>query len=200
MRPGVKATSHDVMREVVPHLSDEVQCSCKFRVDCAQPIGHRDARAKRGERGIAVEEFVAPVRAGLQKSRDQFLQRFVESGGQNENGGSLASSGELLEYRLPFLIEVVFRHCQHHSGYNPPMTQLDPLTHKPDGAPRHPSTVAVLRHFRFEHLPEPLQAISAPVARLAMQLADQLPEGPDLTCGLRDLLSAKDNFVRARIP
>lgn len=74
------------------------------------------------------------------------------------------------------------------------------LSHKPDGTARHPSTVAVLRHFRFEHLPEFLQAISRPCAELAIAMADTLPEGPDLTCGLRDLLTAKDNFVRAKIP
>ena len=60
--------------------------------------------------------------------------------------------------------------------------------------------VALRHHFRYAHLPELLQAISEPCARLAMQLADSLPEGPDLTCGLRDLPTAKDNFVRARLP
>lgn len=73
------------------------------------------------------------------------------------------------------------------------------LTHKPDGTPRHPSVAGVLKHFRFEHLPPHLQAISKPCAELAIAMADLLPENPDLTCGLRDLLTAKDNFVRAKL-
>lgn len=79
----------------------------------------------------------------------------------------------------------------------PPRADL--FTHKPDGTPRHPGTVGVLRHFRFAHLPAALQAFSRPACDLAMHMADTLPEGPDLTCGLRELLAAKDNFVRARM-
>ncbi len=78
--------------------------------------------------------------------------------------------------------------------------RVDALTHKEDGTARHPGTAAVLRHFRFAHLPESLQKFSRPACELAVHMADSLPEGPDLTCGLRDLLSAKDNFVRARVP
>lgn len=79
-------------------------------------------------------------------------------------------------------------------------TSIDLLTHKQDGAPRHPSIAGVLKHFRYRHLPEHLQAVSKPCAELAIAMADALPENPDLTCGLRDLLTAKDNFVRARLP
>jgi hypothetical protein len=75
----------------------------------------------------------------------------------------------------------------------------DALTHKEDGTPRHMATVAVLRHFRFGHLPEQLREFSRPCCELAVLMANVLPEGPDLTCGLRDLLAAKDNFVRARV-
>lgn len=71
----------------------------------------------------------------------------------------------------------------------------DPVTTKPDGTLRHPATAGVLKHFRYAHLPEHLQAVSRPCGELAFAL----PEGPDLTCGLRDLLTAKDNFVRARL-
>jgi hypothetical protein len=74
---------------------------------------------------------------------------------------------------------------------------MDDLTHKPDGATRHPAIAGVLKHFRFAHLPAHLQAISRPCAELAIALANVLPENADLTCALRDLLSAKDNFVRA---
>lgn len=73
------------------------------------------------------------------------------------------------------------------------------LARKPNGTSRHPSTIAVLKHFRFEHLPAHLQEVSRPFGELAEKMADTLPEGPDLTCGLRDLLSAKDNCVRAKL-
>lgn len=76
---------------------------------------------------------------------------------------------------------------------------MKPLTEKTDGTPRHASIAGVLKHFRFEHLPPHLQAISRPCAELAIAMADAAPEGPDLTCGLRDLLAAKDNFVRAKL-
>lgn len=76
---------------------------------------------------------------------------------------------------------------------------IDLLTHKPDGTARHPSIAGVLKHFRYAHLPDHLALISKPVADLAIQMANTLPENPDLTCGLRDLLTAKDNFVRARL-
>ena len=74
------------------------------------------------------------------------------------------------------------------------------FTRKPDGTPRHPSVVGVLRHFRFDHLPAHLRETSEACAILAFDMADTLPENPDLTCGLRDLLTAKDNFVRAKLP
>lgn len=74
------------------------------------------------------------------------------------------------------------------------------MTQKPNGAPRHTSVMGVLKHFRHAHLPEHLQIISRSCAELAVQMADILPENPDLTCGLRDLLTAKDNFVRAALP
>lgn len=74
------------------------------------------------------------------------------------------------------------------------------LACRPDGSPRHPGTAGVLKHFRFDHLPPHLRDVSRPFAELAYRMADTLPEGPDLTCGLRDLLSAKDNCVRALIP
>lgn len=77
-------------------------------------------------------------------------------------------------------------------GRNPEVTKLD-------GTQRHASISAVLKHFRFSHLPAALQDVSKPFCDLAIQMADTLPEGPDLTCGLRDLLSAKDNCVRAMV-
>lgn len=65
---------------------------------------------------------------------------------------------------------------------------------------RHPSTVAIARYFDFAHLPEPLKRISAPCYLLAERMVHELPDGPELTTGLRKLLEAKDCFVRATLP
>lgn len=62
----------------------------------------------------------------------------------------------------------------------------------------HPNTEALLKFFRYEHLPESLQAISKPFADLAQDLASKL-DGPELTAGLRKLLEAKDCMVRAAL-
>ena len=73
------------------------------------------------------------------------------------------------------------------------------VTNHVNGTVRHPSVAAVLKHFRYEHLPAPLQETSLVCAKLAQHMADTVPENADLTCGLRDLLAAKDNFVRAKL-
>ena len=70
----------------------------------------------------------------------------------------------------------------------------------PTPRPRHPATLGLLRHFAYSHLPEPLQAVSAGCGELAYRLVDMLPDGPELTTGLRKLLEAKDCFVRAALP
>lgn len=62
----------------------------------------------------------------------------------------------------------------------------------------HPSTAAILKHFRYDHLPPHLQEVSKPFADLAHQAAHTL-EGPELTAGLRKLLEAKDCMVRAAL-
>jgi hypothetical protein len=64
---------------------------------------------------------------------------------------------------------------------------------------RHPSTVAIFRHFTYAHLPTHLQRFSAPVCALACQMLDLLPDGPELTAGLRKLLEAKDCLTRAGV-
>lgn len=66
-------------------------------------------------------------------------------------------------------------------------------------AERHPGTTHLLRHFEYAHLPEHLQAASRPCGDLANEMADALPDGPELTAGLRKLLEAKDCFVRAAL-
>ena len=69
----------------------------------------------------------------------------------------------------------------------------------PDLEGRHPGTTHLLRYFAYGHLPERLQLVSRPFAELADQLADALPDGPELTAGLRKLLEAKDCCVRAAL-
>ena len=65
---------------------------------------------------------------------------------------------------------------------------------------RHPATQQIARHFAFDHLPEPQQTISAYSYHLAEAMIRELPDGPELTTGLRKLLEAKDCFVRASLP
>jgi hypothetical protein len=60
-----------------------------------------------------------------------------------------------------------------------------------------PSTT--IRYFEFEHLPEPLKAVSRPMHQLAHLMEDALPDGPEKSAGMRKLLEAKDCFVRTRL-
>lgn len=64
---------------------------------------------------------------------------------------------------------------------------------------RHPGTVHVARYFEYAHLPAHLQAVSLPFGDLAEQMIAMLPDGPELTAGLRKLLEAKDCCVRAAV-
>jgi hypothetical protein len=64
---------------------------------------------------------------------------------------------------------------------------------------RHPSTASIVRYFEYDHLPPRLQEISGPCADLAESMVMNLPDGPELTTGLRKLLEAKDCFVRAAL-
>lgn len=64
---------------------------------------------------------------------------------------------------------------------------------------RHPATGGIVRYFAFDHLPSNLQAISKPCHDLAQAMVAELPDGPELTAGLRKLLEAKDCFVRAAL-
>lgn len=69
----------------------------------------------------------------------------------------------------------------------------------PDLSNRHPDTAHLARYFEYAHLPERLQAISRPCGDLAAEMITALPDGPELTAGLRKLLEAKDCFVRAAL-
>lgn len=62
-----------------------------------------------------------------------------------------------------------------------------------------PKPEYLLQFFRFEHLPDNLQAISKPFGILAQQLLDKLPPNPERTVALRKLLESKDCAVRAAI-
>jgi len=66
-------------------------------------------------------------------------------------------------------------------------------------AARHPGTSHVARYFAYAHLPEHLQAVSRPFQELADHMITALPDGPELTAGLRKLLEAKDCSVRAAV-
>lgn len=65
---------------------------------------------------------------------------------------------------------------------------------------RHPGVVAIVKYFAWSHLPPHLQQISKPLGDLAVDMVELLPDGPELTAGLRKLLEAKDCFVRAALP
>lgn len=64
---------------------------------------------------------------------------------------------------------------------------------------RHPSTTHLLRFFAYDHLPPHLQPVSSAVSDLATTMVNALPDGPELSAGLRKLLEAKDCFVRAAL-
>lgn len=57
----------------------------------------------------------------------------------------------------------------------------------------------MLQFFTYAHLPEHLRAVSEPFCRLAEQIVETLPAGPERTVCLRKLLEAKDCAVRAAI-
>jgi hypothetical protein len=64
---------------------------------------------------------------------------------------------------------------------------------------RHPGTRHFAPLFAFSHLPERLMRTSQACAELAQDMVDQLPDGPELSAGLRKLLEAKDCFVRSAL-
>ena len=69
-----------------------------------------------------------------------------------------------------------------------------------DFSDRHPATRQIMQWFTYDHLPAgPIRDTSQSCAILADDMARDLPDGPELTTGLRKLLEAKDCFVRAEI-
>lgn len=57
----------------------------------------------------------------------------------------------------------------------------------------------LLQFFTYDHLPPYLQAVSRSFCELAKQIDSMLPENPEKTEALRELLRAKDCAVRAQI-
>jgi hypothetical protein len=68
-----------------------------------------------------------------------------------------------------------------------------------DLTPRHPALALLLRWFEHDHLPAHLQAVAEQFQLLAHAMADEYPDSPELTAGLRKLLEAKDCCVRAAV-
>lgn len=69
-----------------------------------------------------------------------------------------------------------------------------------DTTGRHSSTQAIARWFDSGHLDrEDARAVSRMCETLAASMIRDMPDGPELTTGLRKLLEAKDCFVRSVI-
>lgn len=64
---------------------------------------------------------------------------------------------------------------------------------------RHPAVLALLKYFRWQHLPDHLAAVSKPFSELACTLANTLPSNPETTVALRKLLESKDCAVRSAL-
>lgn len=61
---------------------------------------------------------------------------------------------------------------------------------------RHPNTVNLVQHFSELNLHPELREIVRPLRETAFRLVDRLPDGTELTEGLRYLLLAKEAFIR----
>lgn len=57
----------------------------------------------------------------------------------------------------------------------------------------------MLQFFKYDHLPQHLQAVSKPFSDLAHSIVTTYPANPERTAGLRKLLEAKDCIVRSTI-
>lgn len=68
-----------------------------------------------------------------------------------------------------------------------------------DTSNRDEGTKSLARYFAYDHLKGRLRDISMASTVLAQQMIDELPDGPELSAGLRKLLEAKDCFVRAAL-
>jgi hypothetical protein len=59
--------------------------------------------------------------------------------------------------------------------------------------------VAIIKYFRFAHLPPSLQEYSRPFAELACTVCDLIKPSAERTVALRKLLEGKDAAVRAAL-
>lgn len=57
----------------------------------------------------------------------------------------------------------------------------------------------IMKYFEYDHLPERLQMVSAPIGEVAKEMDELLPDGAEKSAGLRKLLEAKDCLVRANL-
>jgi hypothetical protein len=74
------------------------------------------------------------------------------------------------------------------------------MTSDPDWSARHASTQHTIQFFQADHLPEgPLRDVCMVCAGHAHVMIEMIPDGPELSAGLRKLLEAKDCFVRAAL-
>lgn len=62
-----------------------------------------------------------------------------------------------------------------------------------------PPVEHIMQFFSFDHLPNELQAVSAPFFDVACVIVATIPRNPERTVALRKLLEAKDACVRAFI-
>lgn len=80
------------------------------------------------------------------------------------------------------------------------MSNETPSDRKPETAKPAPiATEHIMQFFAFNHLPEPMQAISKPFADLANYMLTHLPRNQERTKMLNKLLESKDCAVRAFI-
>lgn len=66
--------------------------------------------------------------------------------------------------------------------------------------PRNVDRPAIMRFFRWEHLPSPMRHVSQAFADLAEWMIANIPDSAERAAGLRKLLEAKDCAVRAALP
>lgn len=57
----------------------------------------------------------------------------------------------------------------------------------------------LMKYFKYDHLPEKLQAVSGPICQLAQEVYRTTPNNVEKLVGLRKLLEAKDCIVRASL-
>ncbi len=57
----------------------------------------------------------------------------------------------------------------------------------------------IFKYFKYDHLPEKLQAVSKPWGELAEKVINELPDNAERATALRKLLEGKDAAVRSTL-